>query len=246
MAKLVVGNWKMIGDAHLASQLPREVAKVAVQHKAQVVLCPPAVLLFEVASALQAVPVALGAQDCHQQKQGAHTGDISAAMLKEIGCQYVIVGHSERRAAYGESDELVATKAAAAIESGLTPIICVGETLKQREAGQAIEVVSRQVEASLPVLCAAGNFVLAYEPVWAIGSGKIPAMEDIAQMHEAIVEVAARHTSVARGQISVLYGGSVKPDNAEAVMAIPGVAGVLVGGASVKAQDFCQIIEAAH
>ena len=247
MTKLIVGNWKMYGAPDMAQGLARAVAIAASrapQH-VQVVLCPPALLVQQVAAQLQATPVTIGGQDCHNQLEGAHTGDTSAQALKSVGCSHVIVGHSERRASYGETDAQVNAKAAQALACGLIPIICIGETLAQRESGKAEEVVAAQVQACLPAGVAAGNFVLAYEPVWAIGSGKTPSIDDIARMHAHIIGVAAAKAKIDEKQVAVLYGGSVKPENAAAILSQGVVAGVLVGGASVKADEFCRIIEAA-
>lgn len=245
MPKILVGNWKMVGLPEEGSPLLVAVAQAAAQSPAQVVVCPPAIWIERVVAKFVGVPVSVGGQDCHSEPQGAYTGDIAAPMLKAAGCTHVIVGHSERRATYNESSASVQRKAARAIEAGLIPIICIGETLAERESGKADEVVTQQLRESLPATAKAGNFVLAYEPVWAIGSGKIPSMEDISQMHAVIVSVAAQLLSLAPSAVSVLYGGSVKPDNAAAILATPGVAGVLVGGASVKAEEFCRIIDAA-
>ena len=247
MNKLIVGNWKMHGEPQMAESLLREVAKAAAaspQH-VSVVVCPPAPLVALAAKGAEGSPVAVGAQDCHAEKQGAFTGDTSAGLLKAVGCRYVILGHSERRAHYSETDAQVAAKAACAIESGLIPIICIGETIGQRESGKAEQTVSAQLAECLPSGLAAGNFVLAYEPVWAIGSGKTPSTADIVQMHSHIRAVAAEKTGLQPAQVAVLYGGSVKGDNAAEILAQDTVAGVLVGGASLKAEEFCRIIAAA-
>jgi triosephosphate isomerase len=250
MKKRVVGNWKMYGNPAMAKALVASVAqKSGGFPEAEVVLCPPHVLLAQVGQWLAGTKVTLGAQDCHIEAEGAFTGDVSAPMLKEVGCSYVIAGHSERRAAYRETDETVRKKAERAIISGLCPIICVGETLEERAGGRAEEVVGRQVRGSIPDAAKASsgqksNFVLAYEPVWAIGSGKIPTMDDIAQMHAYIVSVASKHTGCAPEAAQVLYGGSVKAANAHDILSVKGVAGVLVGGASLKEDEFCSIIAA--
>jgi triosephosphate isomerase len=202
------------------------------QGAAEVVICPPAIYLRDIAALLKGTPLKLGGQDCHPEPQGAFTGDISAGMLKEAGCEYVLAGHSERRQYHGETDALVAAKTARALAEGLTPIVCVGESLAERDAGQAEQVVAAQVRAAL------GAPVFAYEPVWAIGSGRTPTAGDIAAMHRAILVVAGEGARV-------LYGGSVKPANAQEILSIPGVSGVLVGGASLNAQDFRAIIAAA-
>lgn len=252
MKKTIIGNWKMNGTRQGAVALAREVARFAAEVRTphEVVLCPPAHLLDCVGKALQATVVGLGAQDCSAHSGGAFTGEISAGMLADVGCGYVIVGHSERRAYHFETNALVKAKAEAALAAGLVPIICVGETLEEREAGRAEAVVSAQIFASLPSNeyqlpptqpspqrgeGYLAHFLLAYEPVWAIGSGKIPSNDDIAAMHAHILRECP--------QAKVLYGGSVKAANAAEIMAIAGVSGVLVGGASLKAEEFCGIIE---
>jgi triosephosphate isomerase len=200
----------------------------------ELLLCPPATLLLAVHAALARSGIALGGQDCHTERQGAHTGDISAEMLADAGCTYVIVGHSERRQQHGETDEEVNNKIRAAERAGLTPILCVGETRQQREAGNAAEIVARQLDGSIPNGAALDRLVVAYEPVWAIGTGLTPTGEDVAQMHQAI---RARLSHDAR----ILYGGSVNPRNAAAILGLPGVDGALVGGASLDADDFWAI-----
>jgi triosephosphate isomerase len=207
-------------------------------------VCPPATLLAAVATAVADSGVAVGGQDCHPKSSGAHTGDLSPAMLADAGASHVIVGHSERRQDHGESDGLIATKAAAGHAAGLTAIICVGETLAQREAGEAGAVVARQLAGSIPAGATATNTVIAYEPVWAIGTGRNATPADVAEIHALIRRelVAAMATGNA---VRILYGGSVKPDNAAALMAVPEVDGALVGGASLKAEDFWAIAIAA-
>ena len=206
MKKLIVGNWKMHGEPEMAARLATSVALSAArapQH-VQVVVCPPALLVAQVAAQLEGGVVRVGGQDCHSQSEGAFTGDTSAQALRAVGAGYVIVGHSERRAYYKESDAQVQAKAAQAIEAGLIPIICVGETLAERESSQALQVVARQLHGSLPANVKQGNFVLAYEPVWAIGSGKTPSIDDIVQMHTHIIAVVAAQTQVGEEQLSVL------------------------------------------
>lgn len=241
--KYVVGNWKMHGDPELAEALAKGVVSFSAGPPlpVNVVLCPPFVLLPKVAQTIGSSAVKLGAQDCHAEKEGAFTGDIAAPMLKNAGCEYVIVGHSERRIHHRETSGDVNKKAAAAIAAGLIPIICIGETRVERDAGQAEAVVLKQIAESLPKSCADGNFLLAYEPVWAIGTGKTPSVNDIQVMH-AHVLAAAKQTGLANNRISVLYGGSVKAANAKEILSIEGVGGVLVGGASLKAEEFCKII----
>ena len=205
--------------------------------RCDLLVCPPAPLLIPVGEALSGSPIALGGQDCHADQDGAHTGDVSAAMLADAGCRFVIVGHSERRTDHGETAALVRAKAAAAHGAGLVAVICVGETLAERDRGAAQAVVERQVDGSLPDGCDAGNTVIAYEPVWAIGTGRTPAPDDVAAMHGHLRRILAGRLSDAI-QLRLLYGGSVKPDNARILLAVPDVDGALVGGASLKAADF--------
>jgi triosephosphate isomerase len=217
----------------------RRAAEAGEAGRAELAVCPPATLISQAASVLAGGPVALGGQDCHAEACGAHTGDISAEMLKDAGAAYVIVGHSERRAAYGETDAEVRAKAEAAISAGLTPIICVGETRQEREAGRAIEVVCRQVTGSTPGERTTA-VVVAYEPVWAIGTGLTPTPGDVAEMHAEIRAVLGALSS-AGGKTRILYGGSVKPANAPELLGLANVDGALVGGASLKAIDFLGI-----
>lgn len=239
--KLAAGNWKMNGDLAALSEVEALIGSCPAPH-CEVVICPPATLLHPMAVRAGSA-IALGGQDCHVAASGAHTGDIAAGQLKDAGASYVILGHSERRADHAETDALVAAKAAAAQGAGLTAIICLGETEAQRDGGQTLAVIAAQLEGSLPSGATAGNTVIAYEPVWAIGTGRTPTSEQIAEVHALIREgLSAR---VADGAaVRLLYGGSVKPDNAAAIFAIPNVDGALVGGASLKAADFGAIIAA--
>ncbi|WP_298721185.1 triose-phosphate isomerase [uncultured Ferrovibrio sp.] len=241
---LIVGNWKMNGlQASLAEAKALAEKAAAQKPVAELGLCPPATLVAVMAATLKGSPVGVGGQDCHAKASGAHTGDISAEMLKDAGATYVIVGHSERRADHGESDEIVRAKGQAAHRAGLVAIVCVGETLAQRDAGETLKVVSGQVRASLPDDATAANTVVAYEPVWAIGTGRTPTVEQVAEVHAAIrQDLMARFDDGANFRI--LYGGSVKPDNAKQLMAVADVDGALVGGASLKVSDFWPIIEA--
>jgi triosephosphate isomerase len=235
--KIAAGNWKMNGlqvDLEQATVLAQDVQHMSVE----VVLCPAATLVAPMALALAGGSIAIGGQDCHPNEKGAHTGDISALMLADAGARYVILGHSERRADHGESSALVAAKARAARGAGLVAIICVGETLAERDAGQTLDVVLRQLHESLPDGASATNTVIAYEPVWAIGTGRIPTLDQIAEVH------ATLRGALPDPAISLLYGGSVKADNAAAIFAVPHVDGALVGGASLKAADFGPIIAA--
>ena len=241
---LIAGNWKMHGLRSDGLTLAREVAAGAKGIAAELLVCPPFTLIAAVAEALAATPVAVGGQDCHAQAKGAHTGDVAPAMLADAGARYVILGHSERRADHGESDASVRAKAAAALGAGLTPIVCVGESEAQRLAGEAEAVVSGQLAGSLPEGFVARGGVVAYEPVWAIGTGRTPTEADIAAIHGAI---RARLTAAGPGggAVRILYGGSVKPGNAAAILAQPNVDGALVGGASLVAADFLAIAAAA-
>jgi triosephosphate isomerase len=237
MKKTIIGNWKMNGTLASAASLAPAIASFAAQRALahDVILCPPATLLARVAKLLEGSFIAIGAQDVSAEAEGAHTGDISANMLKEAGCRYVIVGHSERRARYKELNELVKAKAEAVQKAGMVPVICVGEQLAQREAGLATRYVTQQVRECVPDK---GEFLLAYEPVWAIGSGQVPSSADIEEMHQQIGKLLPG--------ANVLYGGSVKASNAREIMSVSGVAGVLVGGASLSSDEFCGIIAASE
>ena len=244
--KLVAGNWKMNG---LSASLGEAEALVkALQEQAavcRVALCPPATLTDRMARALAGGAVELGGQDCHAEASGAFTGSVSAAMLADAGATLVILGHSERRAGLGETDAEVAAKVEAALVAGLEPIICIGETLAQREAGQAVEVVSRQVAGSLPESLSGKSFAVAYEPVWAIGTGLTPTLEQIEEVHAAVRAAMVARLAEGGRVAPILYGGSVKPSNAAEILAVAEVGGALVGGASLKAEDFLGIIRAA-
>ncbi len=240
--KLAAGNWKMNG---LKASLT-EVEALIAAHPApacEVLLCPPATLVSAMA-ALAAGRIAVGGQDCHPKASGAHTGDISAAMLKDAGASHVILGHSERRADHAESDALVCAKSEAALAEGLTAVICVGETEAERDAGATLAVVGRQLAGSVPAQATAATVVIAYEPVWAIGTGRTPTLEQIAEVHDFIrAELVGRFGAEGDG-VRLLYGGSVKPANAAEIFAVSNVDGALVGGASLKAADFGAIVAA--
>ncbi len=242
MPQLIAGNWKMHGLVADAVALAKGVAAGAAGLPCELLVCPPFVHVAAVAQALAGSSVALGGQDCHQARQGAHTGDTSAPMLRDLGATWVILGHSERRQNHGETDEVVREKVLAAVEAGLTPIVCVGETADQRSGGQETEIVGWQLAGSLPKPFAG---VVAYEPVWAIGTGKNATDEDVATMHAFIREELERQFGDAGHDIRILYGGSVRPANAASLLAVPHVGGALIGGASLKADDFLAIARAA-
>jgi triosephosphate isomerase len=242
---LIAGNWKMNGThASAAAFVEALSARGPLARPGRALLvCPPATLIASLSAPLRALGVGVGAQDCHAEPRGAFTGDIAAAMIADLGAGHVIVGHSERRFGHGETDGLVRTKASAALDSGLVPIICVGESWAEREAGQAETVVREQVMASVPDGIAAGALVVAYEPIWAIGSGRAATLDDIAAMHAVIREAFAGKSAGGHGRI--LYGGSVKPGNAAGILGLDGVDGALIGGASLDAGDFLAIADAA-
>ena len=247
----VAGNWKMNTDSHSGVALAKAVVDKAsglAGSSVDVAVIPPFVYLPAVGAAVSSSGVALGAQDVYFEAKGAFTGEISAAMLKDVGCTYVLCGHSERRHVLGESDELINKKVTASISGGLLPILCVGELLAERDASQTEQVVERQTRAGLAGLSAEkiGAVTIAYEPVWAIGTGRTATREQAQEVHAFIRKLLARmyDKSVAQ-DMRILYGGSVKADNAEELMGQPDVDGCLVGGASLKADDFVQIIEAA-
>ncbi len=243
---LVAGNWKMNGlAASLAEAKLVAEELAATPAAAEVALCPPATLIAQMAWQLKGTAVAVGGQDCRAEEKGAFTGDIAAEQIKDAGASLVIVGHSERRAGHGETSEDVAAKAQAAVRAGLRPIVCVGETLEEREAGWAVAVVSGQVEDSLPEGLAGHAFAVAYEPVWAIGSGLTPTIPQIEEIHLAIRAVLVRRFGEAGKAPPILYGGSVKPTNADEILKAAEVGGALVGGASLKAADFLPIIRSA-
>jgi triosephosphate isomerase len=235
---LVAGNWKMNGttaslkEARLLAGMLKDV-----RLKCDVMICPPATLITTIKTVVKGARIRLGGQDCHWDAQGAHTGDISAEMLKDAGCSAVIVGHSERRSNHGETDETVRRKAEAAHRAGLTAIICIGETLEERKAGHTLAVISRQLKGSVPAQAMPENTVNADVPVWAIGTGLTPTLPEVGEVHSSIRDQTDP-------QMRILYGGSVKPANAVELMSVPNVNGALVGGASLKAADFIGIIKA--
>ncbi len=241
MRRLAAGNWKMNGTAEslgeaqaLASDFPSP--------DCEILICPPATLLSRMAGTAAGTAIAVGGQDCHVNPSGAHTGDISAKMIADAGGTYVIVGHSERRSDHGESNAEIRAKAMATWSAGLAAIVCVGETQQEREDGRTIEVVRGQLEESVPDGATRQSTVVAYEPVWAIGTGKVPTLAEIAEVHADIrKELTARFGAEAQ-EFRLLYGGSVKPSNAQEIFGVPNVDGALVGGASLKADDFGMIV----
>jgi triosephosphate isomerase len=245
MRQLIAGNWKMNLLREQAIELARDVRIGAADVAAELLVCPPAITLPIVARTLEGSSIAVGGQDCHQEQQGAHTGDIAAAMLRDAGAGWVILGHSERRQDHAETDELIREKVLAAHAAGLTPIVCVGETEGQRASGQETEVVGWQLTGSLPQGFGTEiTGVIAYEPVWAIGSGRTPGEQEVATMHAFVREELVRQFSDAGQGIRILYGGSVKPSNAAALLRVQDVDGALVGGASLTAADFLAIARA--
>jgi triosephosphate isomerase len=239
---LVAGNWKMNGLASSEAVLARIIAGAAgFAGKADLMVCPPATLVAIFAAAARSSAVTIGAQDCHAEASGAHTGDISAEMLADAGARAVIVGHSERRADHHETDAQVRAKAQAAWRAGLAAIVCIGEQRAERQAGKTLDVVDRQLAASLPDGSTAAKLVIAYEPVWAIGTGLTPTPADVAEVHAFIRKRLTGRFGGEGGGIRILYGGSVKPANAKELLAVADVNGALVGGAGLKAEDFLGI-----
>jgi triosephosphate isomerase len=239
---LVAGNWKMNGLGPSVAELKRIIgASAALTEAVDLLICPPATLLMAFAKVAEGTPVAVGGQDCHSEPAGAFTGDISAEMLKDAGATAVIVGHSERRTLHRETDSDVSGKALAAWRAGLTAIVCIGETRAEREAGDTLAVLGRQLDGSLPGGPDPSRLVVAYEPVWAIGTGLTPTAEDVGDAHTFIRQrIAERHGTAAK-EVRILYGGSVKPSNARDLLKVTNVDGALVGGASLKADDFLAI-----
>ena len=242
---LIAGNWKMNGLRASMAEFEAMLAGASqVAGKADLLVCPPATLIAGFAEkARGAKTLAIGAQDCHPKPSGAHTGDLSAEMLADAGASAIIVGHSERRADHRESDALVRQKAEAAWRAGLTAIVCIGETRQQRDAGQTLDICGGQLKGSLPDGATAGNLIVAYEPVWAIGTGLTATAADVEQVHRFIRDALTSRFNGEGAKIRILYGGSVKPSNAEELMAVANVNGALVGGASLKASDFLAIAE---
>ena len=243
MRKLAAGNWKMNGTTAALA----EVSALLAAHPApacEMLLCPPATLIAQMAAAARGSVLRVGGQDCHARAAGAHTGDISAPMLVDAGASHVILGHSERRADHFESDAMVRAKAEAALTAGLVAVICVGESEAQHDDGQTLAVIGAQLAGSVPDAASVANLVIAYEPIWAIGSGRTPTLAEIEQVHGAIRARLTARFGTAATAIRLLYGGSVKPSNAAEIFAVPEVNGALVGGASLKAADFGAIVAA--
>lgn len=243
MKKLAAGNWKMNGTrASLA-----EVTSLLADHPApacEMLLCPPATLITQMAETAKGSALMVGAQDCHAKPQGAHTGDISVNMLRDAGATHVIVGHSERRTDHGETDDLVRAKSQAVVDAGLIAIVCIGETEAERDSGKTLAVIGSQIDGSIPMGATAASLVVAYEPVWAIGTGRTPTLSEIAEVHSFLRGRLRGLIGVEADGVRILYGGSVKPSNAADIFAVPHVDGALVGGASLKASDFGTIVAA--
>jgi triosephosphate isomerase len=239
---LVAGNWKMNGLAASEAELAKIISGArGFADKTEFMICPPAILIAAFAAAARGSSVLIGGQDCHAEPSGPHTGDISAEMLADAGARAVIVGHSERRADHHETDAEVRAKALAAWRAGLTAIVCVGEQRAEREAGKTLEVVGRQLDVSVPDRATAANLVVAYEPVWAIGTGLTPTAADVAEVHAFIRKRLGERFAAAAAAVRILYGGSVKPANAGELLSVANVNGALVGGASLKSADFLGI-----
>ena len=241
--KLAAGNWKMNGGSAELAEI-RSLLGAVETRQTDVLICPPATLIDRMRALAGPAPLAVGGQDCHAAVKGAHTGDISASMLVDAGASYVILGHSERRQDHGETDATVRAKTTAAWTAGLIAVVCIGETLDEREGGQTLDIIAGQLSGSLPDDMTAANTVIAYEPVWAIGTGLTPSLEQIGEVHDFIRQrLGERFADTADG-VRLLYGGSVKPDNAKDIFKVSNVDGALVGGASLKADDFSGIIAA--
>ena len=243
---LLAGNWKMNGLRAALGEIAAmgQAYDSSLRSKVDLLVCPPATLIHAAAAMTEGSGVAIGAQDCHAKVSGAHTGDLSAEMIADAGGSFIIVGHSERRADHGESDAMVLAKAQAAIRAGLVAIVCVGETEAQRRSGQTLAVVGAQLDGSIPAGLTGAQLVVAYEPVWAIGTGLTPTPADVAEVHAFIRGRLASLLGANGAGVRILYGGSVKPSNAAELMAVPDVDGALVGGASLKAEDFMGIAAA--
>ncbi len=247
MKKLIAGNWKMNGDNKSAKALVQDIIKdldSQILEKADILVCPPSLYIDSIKQTLNDTSILIGAQDCSNKESGAYTGQISAAMLNDTGCSYVIVGHSERRQYNGETDQDISIKARNALNNGITPIICVGETLTERESGNEYSIIQEQLKHSIPEnIQDDEDIVIAYEPVWAIGTGKTASPTDVEKMHSFIREKLKEHLAQSEN-IRILYGGSMKPENAKDLLSTPNVDGGLIGGASLKADQFIAIAKA--
>lgn len=244
---LIAGNWKMNGSQSMATDLINGVKAGPPPENIELLVCPPFPYLSAAVSLTSGSGIHVGAQTCHPEISGAHTGDIAAEMLSDVGCTHVIVGHSERRTDHGETDADVMAQASAANKAGLTAVICVGETESERDAGSTLDVVATQIAGSVPDGANADNTVIAYEPVWAIGTGRTPTTDEVQQVHAAIrANLAERLGQDTADQVRILYGGSMKPSNATELLALADVDGGLIGGASLKAEDFLGIARSAH
>ena len=242
--KLAVGNWKMNGTAEALIEL-KKLTGLAPENGPEVVICPPATLLHRAREAVSGTGIGVGAQDCHTEQSGAFTGDVSARMIADAGATFVILGHSERRDAHNESDAMVRAKTLAAKAAGLTVILCVGESLEARSSDETLQVIGRQLEGSLPDTAEAAGLIVAYEPIWAIGTGKVPTLPQIEEVHDFIRATLEKRYGAPTGEaIALLYGGSVKADNAAEIFTAQNVDGALVGGASLTASDFGPIVSA--
>lgn len=242
-AKLAAGNWKMNGTAAQLAEI-EALSAAFPSPSVDILICPPATLLSRLSDSAKGTAIATGAQDCHANASGAHTGDISAEMIKDAGGSYVILGHSERRTDHGETDALVCAKTQVALDAGLVAVVCIGETEAERDAGATLDVLGTQLAGSLPDGIDGKAVVVAYEPVWAIGTGRVPTLEQIAEAHDFMRNTLTERFGAAADDIALLYGGSVKPGNAAEIFATSNVDGALVGGASLKAADFSGIISA--
>ncbi|MBM3565167.1 MAG: triose-phosphate isomerase [Alphaproteobacteria bacterium] len=247
---LIAGNWKMNGTLHdgvkLAADLATRMSGAKNKTPFDMAVCPPFTLIARIGEALAGASISLGAQDCHAKEKGAHTGDVSAKMLTDLGCRYVIVGHSERRTDHKETDAQVQAKAQAVQDAGVCAIVCVGETEAEKDAGKTLDVVGRQIAGSVPKGSTAANLVVAYEPVWAIGTGRTPTTPEVAEVHARIRALLGKQIGPAEAEKTrILYGGSMKPSNAAELLALADVDGGLIGGASLVAADFWAIGDAA-
>jgi triosephosphate isomerase len=246
ISPLIAGNWKMFGLGPAVDEAIQVAASLMKQPSfARVAICPPATLVERLARAVQGSALIVGGQDLHAEVRGPYTGDISGEMLADAGARLVILGHSERRTAHGETDAMVRGKVFAALRSGLEPIVCVGETLAERQAGRTLEIICGQVKNSLPANMAGYPFAVAYEPIWAIGAGQTPALDQIEEAHGALRDALAKALGEPGRAAPILYGGSVNPSNAAEILKVREVGGALVGGASLKAADFLPIVRAA-